>query len=104
VSRASESPKGEVTRPRSILAPWAAGLILDALDLATAGPIGFYGGFLVALVVGWFLASSLGFDRRRRAAISMLSAIYIATPFTELLPVATAVALLSRVAQKDESA
>jgi hypothetical protein len=90
-------------RKRAALAPWAGGLLLDALDLATFGPVGIYGGFLVALFVGWWLASSHGFSRRGCAFIAVLSAVYIATPFTEVIPAATAVALLSRFAKKKDA-
>jgi hypothetical protein len=89
---------------RKTLAPWVAGLILDGLDLATAGPVGIYGGFIVAFFVGWWLASQFGYKRGGRLLIAILSAVYIATPFTEIVPVATVLALLARLGVDEDPA
>lgn len=63
------------------LGPIGGGLILDLLDLATFGPIGWYGGFVVGGLVGWWRAGLYGFPPRARPWIAAGAAVYMAVPF-----------------------
>ena len=81
---------------RQTLAPVLAGVLLDAIDFATMGPIGLSGGFLVAGGAGYWIAVELGLQRRSRIGLALMAAAYAATPFTELLPLGTLVGLLTR--------
>jgi hypothetical protein len=82
------------------LGPLAAGAIIDAVDLATFGPVGVWIGMLAGGAVGWWLAPSLGFSRRHRWLCAALTGVYCTLPMTGFLPVATLVGgtirLLSR--------
>jgi hypothetical protein len=42
------------------IGPIAGGLILDLVDLATFGPIGLFGGWILGAAVGWWIASHPG--------------------------------------------
>lgn len=76
------------------LGPIAGGLFLDMLDLATFGPFGFYVGWLVGLVVGWWMASIYGFGNLGKTAFACMAAVYLTMPFTEFMPVATVISAL----------
>lgn len=78
-------------------APVVAGLILDAFDFATLGPIGLYAGLVVGGVAGWWLAPSFGFSPERRWLCALLAGVYCTLPFTSYLPVATVLGLASRL-------
>ena len=76
--------------------PVAGGIVLDLVDLATFGPVGLLGGFVVGGGVGWWLGSLYGFARRGRAACAVAAALYTAIPFTEVFPVATLIGAIAR--------
>ena len=48
------------------LAPIAAGLLLDAIDLMTFGPVGLWTGLAIGGSAGWVLSPYLGFSARHR--------------------------------------
>jgi hypothetical protein len=64
-------------------------MLLDLVDLATFGPVGIYGGFLVAGALGWWLAGQYGLAGRNRWLAAGAAAVYGATPATEWLPLGT---------------
>ena len=84
-------------RVRRVLGPIVGGMILDLVDLATFGPAGLYGGFVLAALVGWWLGGQAGWSRRGRALFALGAAIYAATPATEALPLGTLVGVLMRI-------
>lgn len=93
------------TRPdedkgRGRLAPVVAGLILDAVDFATMGPIGLYGGFVLGGAAAAWAARQVGLEGRNVWLAACAGAVYAATPATELMPLGTligaAVQLLRR--------
>lgn len=89
---------------KRLLGPMLAGLAIDAVDLATFGPIGVYYGLLLGGAVGWFLAPSLGFPARKRWVSALLTGVYCTMPFTSVLPLATAAATIARATRKGEGA
>jgi hypothetical protein len=84
------------------LGPLAGGILLDTLDLATFGPFGLYIGWLVGLVVGWWIASIHEFGPMGKASFAALAAVYLTMPMTELFPVATIVSAAARFRGKGE--
>lgn len=78
-----------------------AGLILDGVDLMTAGPIGLYGGFVFGAAAGWWAAREFGLGRRGRVWMALAGAVYAATPATELLPLGTLAGALVRLGPRD---
>lgn len=82
------------------LGPIAGGLLLDFLDLATFGPIGLFGGFIIAAAVGWWLGTLYEFKPRNRVILAALAAAYTAIPMTEPFPIATAVGAVARFREK----
>ena len=82
------------------LGPLAGGILLDVLDLATFGPVGMYGGFVIAAALGWWISSLYELSTRMRLVFAALAAVYIAIPFTEILPLATAVSALARLRER----
>ncbi len=101
----SESQQHESMSARlhRTLGPLAGGLVLDFVDLATFGPIGVYGGFMVAGAVGWWLGTIYEFPKQQRIVIAALSALYGAIPFTEPLPIATGISALARFRDRRRS-
>ncbi len=71
--------------------PYAAAALLDAIDLATFGPLGLWVGFVLGALAGWFLAEHLGFVPRNRWMAAALGAFYCMLPGTSVLPLATVV-------------
>lgn len=84
-------------RSWAMLRPVLAGLALDALDLATAGPIGLWTGMIVGTVGGYFLAPSLGFSERRRWLCALLAGVYCTLPTTAFVPLASVLATAARI-------
>jgi len=78
-------------RGRRALVAAAAGLLLDAADLASFGPLGPWLGLPLGAALGALLAPRLGLaaTRRARALAAVLGAAYCALPTTELVPLAT---------------
>ncbi len=73
----------------------AAGALLDAIDLATFGPIGLWTGFLLGGATGWLLAPTIGIAPERRLWCAGLAGAYCMLPFTSFLPVGTLLAALA---------
>ena len=71
--------------------PYAAAALLDAIDLATFGPLGLWVGFVLGALAGWFLAEHLGFMPRNRWMGAALGGLYCMLPGTSVLPLATVV-------------
>jgi hypothetical protein len=82
------------------LGPIGGCILLDLVDLATFGPVGLFGGFLLGAVVGWWVAALYGFSSRQRILITLAAAAYTAIPFTEPLPVASALGAIARFRER----
>jgi hypothetical protein len=82
------------------LGPIAGGFLLDLVDLATYGPLGLYGGFLLGGAAGWWLASRLGLSSRARIAVALAAAVYSATPATEFVPLGTLAGTLASLYER----
>ncbi len=81
-----------------------AGLLLDAADFATYGPIGLWVGFFVGALAGWLLAPSLGISQPRRWLAALGSGAYCMLPFTAFLPLATVLGALVRLHERSQPA
>ena len=88
--------RGFLERLSFALGPLGAGFVLDALDLATFGPIGLCLGAVVGGYAGWILSNYEGIDRNLRIAFAICAAAYMTIPFTEAIPAATILVLLAR--------
>ena len=97
----SERPRESLlARLHRALGPLAGGLILDFVDIATFGPVGILGGFLVGALAGWWVSSIYEFSPRSRVLLAVLAAVYTAVPLTEPLPLATAISALARFRER----
>ena len=70
------------------LAPIAAGLLLDAIDLMTFGPVGLWTGLAIGGSAGWLLSPYLGFSERHRWLCALFAGVYCTLPFTSFVPLA----------------
>jgi hypothetical protein len=70
------------------IAPIAAGLLLDAIDLMTFGPVGLWTGLAIGGAAGWLLSPYLGFSDRHRWLCALLAGVYCTLPFTSFVPLA----------------
>ena len=85
-------------RLQQIFGPLAFGIILDLTDFLTFHHIGLFAGFILGFSIAWWVASIEGLSTRTRWLVAILAGIYCMTPFTEVLPLATMVAIISAVA------
>lgn len=69
--------------------PVVAGILLDLLDFTTLGPIGLVIGLPVGAAAGYWMASTLGVEPKKRRWLALAAAVYCTIPFTEVLPLAT---------------
>jgi hypothetical protein len=80
--------------------PLAGGYLLDALDLITFGPLGFYLGPLLGGLLGWWLATVYRLGVVGQTLMILVTAVYCMFPSTEFMPLATIVFALVRLAKK----
>lgn len=78
------------------LLPVAGGLAIDLVDLATFGPVGLFAGAILGGLVTWSVARRHGLNKQLTTMMTVIGAIYCTVPFTELLPLATVLAVVSR--------
>jgi len=87
-------------KPKGRLAPILVGVLLDAVDFMTMGPIGLSGGFVLGGLAGWWAARELGLRGRPVWLAAFAGAVYAATPATELLPLGTLVGLAVQLGRR----
>ena len=78
---------------KQVLSPIIAGLIIDAADFVTLGPIGLYFGMIVGFGAAYWVCSTYQFSRNKRILFSIFTGIYCTLPFTAYLPAATLIGL-----------
>ena len=71
--------------------PIVAGMVIDVVDFATFGPIGFILGLPVGGFAGYWMGRCLGLSRRSSFFCALAAGVYCTLPFTELIPLATLV-------------
>lgn len=71
--------------------PIVAGMIIDLVDFATFGPIGFLLGLPVGGFAGYWMGRCLGLSRRTSFYCALAAGVYCTVPGTELIPLATMV-------------
>jgi hypothetical protein len=84
--------------------PVVAGLIIDAVDLVTFGPVGLALGFPIGAAAGYWLARSLRLETNASLICAVMAGIYCTIPGTELLPLGTLVGALVRLEDVPEDA
>jgi hypothetical protein len=88
--------RGFLERAAFALGPLGTGIVLDALDFATFGPVGIMLGAVVGGTAGWILGQYERFDRSVRIGFALCAAAYLTIPLTEPIPLATILFLLAR--------
>ena len=71
--------------------PILAGVIIDFVDFATYGPIGYILGLPVGGVAGYWMGRCLGLSRLNSFYCALAAGVYCTIPGTELIPLATLV-------------
>ncbi len=89
-------------RIEKAMGPILAGLLIDAADLITFGPIGVVLGIFVGGGLAYYLGSVEKLPLWKRVLLSILSAIYCSIPFTSMLPAATLLGILIRYWKSEE--
>lgn len=84
--------------------PIMAGVIIDAVDLATFGPIGYVLGLPVGGLAGYWLGRCLGLERKASLLCALAAGIYCTIPFTGLLPLGTLVGAYVRFRESGREA
>lgn len=88
-----------LSRLNHAIAPFAGGILLDTLDVATFGPFGLYFGLIIGFAAGWWISSVYGFRKQTKIIFSLLAGIYCMVPGTEFFPLATIIAVIGRFCQ-----
>ena len=76
--------------------PILGAVIIDGMDLVTMGPVGIGMGMFVGGLLSWAVAYRHGLTFWQSLIAGTAGALYCALPFTEALPIATLLALISR--------
>ncbi|MEZ6121630.1 MAG: hypothetical protein R3C49_00485 [Planctomycetaceae bacterium] len=102
----SQDSSGPVTatvqRVNRAIGPVAAGMIIDALDVLTLGPVGLLLGIPVGVIAGYWLGRSLGLEKNASLVCAAAAAVYCTVPLTEILPLGTLVGALGRFFQNSD--
>jgi len=69
--------------------PVIAGVIIDAIDIATFGPLGLYLGLPIGGFAGYWMGRTLGLSRKASLWCALSAGVYMTIPLTEFLPLAT---------------
>lgn len=78
------------------LAPIAAGLLIDMVDLSTFGQIGIFLGFSLGAIAGLWMGYSLELKKKFICLLSLAAGIYCMIPGTEYIPLGTIVGAILR--------
>lgn len=92
-----QSSSRKLSRYNYAFGPVGAGLIIDAADFVTFGPIGLALGFPTGAAAGYWLARSLRLETNASLICALLAGVYCTIPGTELLPLGTLVGALVRL-------
>lgn len=95
-TESSRSPDRTLGRLNHAMGPVVAGMIIDAVDLVTVGPIGLVIGIPVGAIAGYWLGQSMALEKNACLFCAVAAGIYCTIPFTELLPLGTMVGALVR--------
>jgi len=88
---ASHQEPSRFRRAERAFGPVIAGIILDAVDLATFGPMGILFGMLLGGSVVFYICSIYRLPMKQRLLWALAGGAYCTMPLTEFLPVATLV-------------
>lgn len=89
-------PQRTLERLNHALGPVVAGMIIDAVDLLTFGPLGLGLGIPVGAFAGYWLGRSMRLEKHMCWICSVVAGIYCTIPGTEFLPLGTLVGALVR--------
>jgi hypothetical protein len=96
----------KVKRLNRAFGPVIAGLIIDAIDIATFGPLGLYLGLPIGGLAGYWMGRTLGLSRTASLWCALAAGVYMTIPMTEFLPLATIAGAYARylesVSRKEE--
>ena len=92
----SDSHDGTIHRLNHAMGPVVAGMIIDAVDFVTFGPIGLVVGIPIGAIAGYWLGQSMALGKNACLFCAVAAGIYCTIPFTELLPLGTMVGALVR--------
>ncbi|HEY8239933.1 MAG TPA: hypothetical protein VIH35_00725 [Kiritimatiellia bacterium] len=91
-------------RMNKTFGPILAGMVIDAVDLATFGPLKRFVGFPAGAIAGYWMASIFKLSQKQRLLCALAAAIYCVIPGLEFIPVATLLAAYIRFRTYDDSA
>ena len=94
-------PRKTLARLNYALGPIIAGIILDAVDLITFGPVGLVVGIPIGAAAGFWLGRSMRLESHMCWICAAIAGIYCTIPGTEILPLGTLVGALVRFQDDD---
>lgn len=97
----SQGSNRTLARLNYALGPIGAGMMIDAVDFITYGPIGLVLGLPVGAAAGYWLGRSMRLESHMCWFCALVAGIYCTIPGTELLPLGTLVGALVRFQDDD---
>ena len=94
------APPTQAQRLNRAFGPVVAGLIIDFVDLATFGPIGYYLGLPVGAFAGYWMGRAIGLAPKPSLLCALAAGAYCMVPGTEMIPLATLVGAFARYSGK----
>jgi hypothetical protein len=91
-----DGPPTTGKRLENAFGPIAAGLIIDTIDIATFGPIGFMIGPFIGGIATFWICSIYGMPVWQRLFWALSAGVYCAFPKTEFIPMATMIGACAR--------
>jgi len=103
-----QAPYSDVTplgrRLNRAFGPIVAGMLIDFVDLATFGPIGYVLGLPVGGLAGYWMGRCLGLERKASLFCALAAGFYCTIPYTEAIPLATLVGAYARFRESGREA
>jgi hypothetical protein len=84
--------------------PIAAGMLIDLVDLATFGPIGYVLGLPIGGLAGYWMGRCLRLERKASLLCALAAGVYCTIPYTEAIPLATLVGAYARFRESGREA
>lgn len=94
------APPTQAQRLNRAFGPVVAGLIIDFVDLATFGPIGYFLGLPVGAFAGYWMGRAIGLAPKPSLLCALAAGAYCMVPGTEMIPLATLVGAFARYSGK----
>jgi len=104
ISPEGKESEGFFGRLEGAFGPIVAGMIIDAIDIATFGPFGIFVGMIVGGTAAYWMCSIYRLPIYQRFLWALAAGLYCTVPRTEFIPIATLIGAFARFVHGEKSA